>query len=120
MNNPANSFYQHYERPVNKKVQEALALDFRAGQENNLYNMTPEVKQMKIDPQFNHELSKLGNKMKDYSLLQTEGTSRMSNFANIASYLHLHGDHHSIIPYLRRYQLSGKEIDRFKSAFGKI
>lgn len=53
MNTPAQSFYQHYERPVNRKVQEALAMDFRSGQENNLYNMTPEVKPMRIETQFN-------------------------------------------------------------------
>ena len=62
----------------------------------------------------------MGNKLNDYSLLQNEGSSKMSNFANIASYLHLQGDHHSVIPYLRRYQLSGKEIDKFKLTFSKI
>jgi len=48
LNKPDQSYYQHYERPVNKKIQEAATKEWLDGEARKLFNITPEVSRVPI------------------------------------------------------------------------
>ena len=53
MNRPKESFYQHYQRPVNKKVVETVSKEWDDGEARRLFDITPEVKQIELNTKYN-------------------------------------------------------------------
>ena len=53
---PKQSFYHHYERPLNKKMEAVVAQEWKQGEARKLYNMMPEVQPVSIEGKFEKEL----------------------------------------------------------------
>lgn len=56
MNKPKESFYHHYERPMNKKMEAVVEQEWKEGEARKLYDMMPEVHPASIEGKFEKEL----------------------------------------------------------------